>query len=149
MLHLARELEVVEPRVVQGIRGADPQLGSQLEHALEEIDTGGVDLRQDDPQVLRGIHGEVLLVFRVLRDAWPRAFGWRAHNAEDPHELILVRGAREEGTARVHLGHDASGRPDIDAGVIGPRSEKDIRGSVPERNHLVGEGIDGDSKSTS
>lgn len=79
-------------------------------------------------------------------DAGPGALAGRAHETENLLQLVLVRGAGEEGAAGVHFGHDAAGGPDVDAGVVGARAEEDIRGAVPEGNDLIGEGVDGDAE---
>lgn len=125
---------------------ADPQLWSQLQHALQEIEADRVDLRENHAQVLGGVHLEVLLVLRVLGDPRPGALRRRAHDAEDPDELVFVRRAGEEGPPGVHLGHDAAGGPDVDAGVVRAAPEEDIRGAVPEGDDFVGEGVDGYAK---
>lgn len=77
--------QVVEPRMLQRIVSTDAQLGSQLQHPLQQVDAAGVDLRENLPQVLRGVHLEVLLVLGELRDAGPGALRGRAHDAEDAH----------------------------------------------------------------
>ena len=130
----------------QRLERRDPHLRSQLQHATDEIQADLIDLRQEHAQVLRGVDVEVGLVFGELADAGPGAFRGRAHDAEDLLELVLVRGAGEEGAARVHFGHDAAGGPDVDAGVVGARAEEDIRGAVPEGDDFVGEGVDGDAE---
>lgn len=58
-------------------------------------------------------------VFRERRDAGPGALRGGPHEPEDFLQLVFVRGAREEGAAGVHFGHDAAGGPDVDAGVVG------------------------------
>lgn len=91
---------------------------------------------------------EVGFVFRELRDAWPGAFGRRSHQPEDLLELVFVGGAGEEWAARVHLRHDAPRGPDVDAGVVGATAEQDIGGTVPKGDHLVGKGVDWNTKGT-
>ncbi len=130
----------------QRLERRDPHLRSQLQHPTDQIQADLIDLRQEHAQVLRGVDVEVGLVFGKLADAGPGAFRRRAHDAEDLLELVLVRGAGEEGAARVHFGHDAAGGPDVDAGVVGARAEEDVRGAVPEGDDFVGEGVDGDAE---
>ncbi len=142
--HRARE--IIEPRMLQRIMGTDSQLGPQLQHSLQQINTARIDLREDLPQVLCSIHLEVLLVFGELGDPWPGAFRWSAHNAEDTDELVFVGGAGEERASGVHFCHDAAGGPDIDAGVVGAGAEEDVRGAVPEGYDFVGECVNGDSE---
>jgi hypothetical protein len=60
--------------------------------------------------------------------------------------LVFVGCAGEEGTSSVHLCHDATCRPDVNAGVVGAAAEEDVRGSIPEGYDLVGECVDGDSE---
>lgn len=62
--------------------------------------------------------------------------------------LILVGCAGEEGSARVHLGHDASGGPNIDARVVGPAAKQNIGRTVPQGDDFVGKGINRDAKGT-
>lgn len=126
--------------------GANPQLRTQLQHALQQVNATRVDLRQDGTQVLRVEDLQVRLVLGKLADAWPRALGGSAHDAEDTDQLVLVGGAGEQRAARVHLRHDAAGGPDVDAGVVGARAEEDVGGTVPQCHDLVGEGVDGDAE---
>lgn len=143
---LPRLIQIREPRVLQRIMGANPQLRTQLQHALQQINATRVDLRQDGAQVLRVEDLEVRLVLRELADTRPRALRRRAHDAEDANQLVLIGGAGEQRTARVHLRHDAAGGPDVDAGVVGARAEEDVGRAVPQRHDLVGEGVDWDAK---
>lgn len=138
--------QIVEPGVLQGVCGGDAHLGAELEHAVEEVEADLVDLGQDQAEILGGVDGEVALVLWELGDAGPRALRGRAHQAEDLLQLVLVGGAGEQRAARVHLGHDAAGGPDVDAGVVGAAAEQDVRGAVPQGDDLVGEGVDGDAK---
>lgn len=62
--------------------------------------------------------------------------------------MVFVGGAREEWAASVHFRHDASCGPDVDAGVVGATAKEDIWGTVPEGDHLVGKGIDWNTKGT-
>lgn len=127
----------------------DTVLGTQYKHPLEKINAQLIDLRQDCLQVLRCIHLEVWLVFGELGNARPRSFGGRAHDAEDADDLVLVGRAGEERSTGVHLGHDASGGPDVDAGIVGSTAKQDVWGAVPQRYNLVRECVDGNSKGTS
>lgn len=90
---------------------------------------------------------EIGFVFRELGDAWPGTFGRRSHEPENLLELVFVGGAGEEWTARVHFCHDTPSRPDVDAGVVGATAEQDIGGTIPKGDHLVGKGIDRNTKS--
>lgn len=148
LLSLLLHMDVTEPRVLQGFGSTDAQLWAKLQHALEEIDAGVVDSMKDAAEILGGVHLESGLVLRELRDPRPGALSRGAHDAEDADDLVLIGGAREERTTGVHLCHDAAGRPDVDACVIGPASEKDIWRTVPECDDLVREGVDRDAECT-
>jgi hypothetical protein len=39
--------EIIKPRMLQRIMGTDPQLGAELQHSLQQIDTTGINLRED------------------------------------------------------------------------------------------------------
>jgi len=132
--------------MLQRIMGTDPQLGAELQHSLQQIDTAWIDLREDLTEILGSVHLEVLLVFGELRDSGPGALRGRAHDAEDAHQLVFVGSAGEERAAAVHLGHDATSGPDVDAGVVGAGTEEDVWGAVPQRHDFVGEGVDGDAE---
>jgi hypothetical protein len=132
--------------MLQRIVSTDSQLGSQLQHSLQQINAAGINLREDLPQVLCSIHLKVLLVFRELGDAGPGAFRWSTHDAEDADELVFVGGAGEERAARVHFCHDAASGPDVDAGVVGPGAKENVGGAVPEGYNFVGESVNGDSE---
>lgn len=107
-----------------------------------------INLREDDAEVLCSVDLEVLLVFAVLGDSRPSALGGRTHDTEDADELVFVGCSGEEGAAAVHLCHDAAGGPDVDAGAIGAGTEENIRGTVPEGDDFVREGVDGNAEST-
>jgi hypothetical protein len=62
--------------------------------------------------------------------------------------LVFVRRSGEERSPGVHLGHDAARGPDIDACVISPTAEQDVRGAVPQSDDLIREGVDGDAERT-
>ncbi len=66
---------------------------------------------------------EISLVFRELRDPPPRALRGCAHQTEDFLKLVLICGSREERAACIHLRHDTTGGPDVDAGAIGAAAE--------------------------
>jgi hypothetical protein len=66
---------------------------------------------------------------------------------EDLEELIDFRVAREERSLGDHLCHDAADTPEVSGEGIGATSEQDLRGAIPERDHLVSEGADGRNKS--
>lgn len=89
------------------------------------------------------------LVLGELGDTGPRAFGWCSHDAENPDYLVFVGSSGKEGSTSKHLGHDTSGRPDIDASIVGPASQQDIGSTIPEGNDFVGEGVDRNAKGTS
>lgn len=139
--------DVVEPRVFQCFVCADAQLGPQLQHALKQVDASRIDLWQDLPEILRRVEAEGGLVLGKLGNAGPRAFGRRPHDAEYPGELILVGRAGEQRPAGVHLSHDAARRPNVDARIVGPAAEENVRRAIPQGDDLVGKGVDGDTKS--
>ena len=60
--------------------------------------------------------------------------------------MVLVRRAGEQRAAGVHFRHDAPGGPDVDAGVVGPAAQEDVRRAIPQGDDLVGEGVDGDAE---
>lgn len=146
LLLLARLSDVVEPRVLQRLRRTDAHLRAQLQHAAQKAEAERVDLREDEAEILRRVDVEVGLVFRELADAGPRALRGSAHQAEDALQLVLVGGAGEERAAGIHLGHDAACGPDVDAGVVGAAAEQNVGRAVPQRDDLVGEGVDRDSE---
>lgn len=89
---------------------------------------------------------EIGLVFWELTDARPRTFRGRSHEPENLLKLVFISGSWEQGSASVHFGHDAAGRPYIDRGVVRAGAEKDVGSAIPESDDFVGERIDGDPK---
>lgn len=140
--------QVVEPRVVECGRGGDAHLRAQLEHSVEQVQADLVDLGQNNAEILGSKNGEVGLVLGELGYAGPRTLRRGAHEPEDLLKLVLVCGAGEKRASRVHLGHDAACRPDVDACAIGPASQQDIGGTIPQGDNFVGEGVDRDTEST-
>ena len=89
---------------------------------------------------------EVGLILRELGDSGPGPLARRAHEPEDLLQLIVVRGAGEEGPPGVHFCHDAAGRPDVDGGVVGAAAEQDVGSTVPQCHYFVAKGVDGDAE---
>lgn len=106
-------------------------------------------MRKDHPKILRGIDMEIALVLRELGNARPRSLGRSAHEPEDFLQLILVGSSREKRASSVHFGHDAASRPNIDACVVRPASEQNVRRAIPQCHDLIREGIHGDTESAS
>ena len=75
--------QIPKPQMRQRIYCTNPHLRPQLQHPTQQIQTHLVNLRENHSQVLGGIDMEVRLVLWELTDAWPRAFGGRAHESED------------------------------------------------------------------
>lgn len=123
--------KVVEPNVLKGIMGTDPQLWSKLQHSLQQIDTVGVNRREDVSKILSGVHMECGLVLGELGDAWPGTLCRCSHDAENADDLVFVCGSGEQRSTGKHLGHDAARGPDVDTGVVCSAAEKDIGGAVP------------------
>ncbi len=147
MSHLAAK--IVEPWMIQSIVSTDAQLWPKLQHSLQQVDTTGVDLWEDDAKVLSGVHLEVLLVIIILGNSWPGSLRGCAHDAKDANELVFIRSPREEGSSGVHLCHDAASRPDVDAGVVRAGAEENVWSSIPECYDFIGEGVNWDAECTS
>lgn len=148
LLLLLRGDQVAEPVVLEGVGRADTELRSELQHLLQQVDARRIDHGQDLTEVLGGVHLEVWLVLGELGDAGPCPLGRGAHDPEDARDLVLVGRAREQWPARVHLRHDAASGPDVYACVVCPASQQDVGSAIPQRDNLVGEGVDRDTKSS-
>lgn len=122
-------------------------LWPQLQQLSQQLQSQRIYLRQNSAQLLRGVHRPLTLVLGKVRDARPAALRGRAHETEYLKQLVFVGCSWEERSACEHLGHDAASTPYVDAGVISPTSQKDVRCTVPQRHDLVGERVDGDTKS--
>lgn len=138
--------EFVEPGVLEGLGGADAELRSQLQHLLQEVDPDRVDHGQDLAEVLRRVHLEGGLVVGELGDARPGPLGRRAHYTENAGDLVFVGGAGKQGPAGVHLRHDATCRPDVDACIVCSAAQQDVGRAIPKSNHLVRESVDGNAE---
>jgi len=69
--------------------------------------------------------------------AGPRVFTWGAKELKNPLDLIIHVTAWEEWTPSVgELCEDAAGAPHVYAGCVQLGPEQDIRGAIPERDHL-------------
>lgn len=79
-------------------------------------------------------------------DAGPGLLLGGSHDSEYLQQLVLVRTSRKEGSSGVHFGHDATGRPEVDGCAVVGGTEQNVGSSVPERDNLVGESVDGDSE---
>jgi len=88
--------------------GADAVFWAENEHTLEQVDAKLVDLGEYNTKVLSCVHLEAWLVLGELCDAWPRTFGWRAHDTKDTGDLVFIGCAWEQGPTSVHLGHDTT-----------------------------------------
>ena len=83
------------------------------------------------------VHGE-LLELRQLGHAGPVLLAGRAEELEDPLQLVVHVGAGEERPAGGHLVENAADAPHVDGGGVLRGAEEDVRGPVPEGDHLVG-----------
>lgn len=149
MRPLPKLLEVPKPAMAQRIEGGDAHLGPQLQAASEHVQAAGVNLRQDQAEILRRIHMPSRLVLGKRGDAGPAALARGTHQAEDFLELVFVCCAREERAAGIHFSHDTAGGPDVDRGVVRAAAEKDIRGAIPEGHYFVTKRVDGDAEGSS
>lgn len=62
-----------------------------------------------------------------------------SRSTNDAHyvkELVLIVPTAEERNSRYHFSEDTAAGPDINRSAICSRSEKDIRGTVPEGDNL-------------
>ena len=139
-------IQLRKPRVREGLLRRTAHLGPQLQHLPQQLQTQVIDLRQNSAELLGSVDRPRRLELGKTRDPRPRPLGRRAHQPEDLEQLVLVRGAGEQGAAREHLRHDAAGAPDVDAGVVSPTPEQDVRGAIPQRDDLVAESVDGDAE---
>lgn len=108
LLLLLLKDDVIEPWVLQSIVSADAKLRPNLEHALNQIDAGGINGVKNAPQILGSVHVERGLVLWQLRDSRPRTLRGSAHDAEYPDNLVFVCRTGEQWSSRVHFSHDAS-----------------------------------------
>ena len=91
---------------------------------------------------------EIRFIFRKLGNTRPRTFGRGPHEAENLLQLIFVGGAGEQWATGVHFCHDATGGPNVDAGVISSATKQDIRSTIPQGYNFVGESVDRNTKSS-
>lgn len=71
LLLLLLEDDVIEPWVLQSIVSTDAELRSKLKHALNQIDSGGINGVKNAPQILSSVHLERRLVLWQLRNSRP------------------------------------------------------------------------------
>lgn len=147
LLRIPHLSQLSKPGVDECLVGAVPHLRPQLEHPAQQIQPNLVHLREDHAQVLRGVDVPIRLVFRELRNPRPGPLRRGPHQAEDFLQLVFVGGAGKERPSRIHFRHDAAGGPDVDAGIIRPTAEEDVRSSIPERHDLVRKRVDRNPKS--
>lgn len=103
---------------------------------------------EDVAQVLRRIHLERRFIFWELCDTRPGALSRGAHYTEYSDNLVLIRSSREEGSSGIHLSHDTARGPYVNASVVRSATKQDVWGAIPQSDHFVGEGVDGDAKGT-
>ena len=120
-----------------------------MKHSLQKINPGGINRLQYITQVLRCIHLEGRLVLGKLGDARPCTFGGCAHDSEYPGDLVLVCCPWEKWASGIHLCHDTSSRPDVDASVVGATTKQNVWGSVPQGDDLIGKGVHWNTKCSS
>lgn len=60
-----------------------------------------------------------------------------AQEAEDLENLVDLRLTLEQHLASQHLSENTADRPDIQIGAVVPLPQKNLRGSVPESNHVL------------
>jgi hypothetical protein len=150
-------------RVAQGILGRDAVFGVENKESLHQIEgflagsrdellegEGGPDREGVVPVLERGHSRPEGLRGRPkhsgetrVRRSGERLAGGEGRGPEDLEELIDLRVAREERSLGDHLSQDAAHAPEVGGKGIGAASKQDLRGAVPESDHLVGEGADG------
>lgn len=86
-------IEFLKPWMLQCSVRADPAVWSQLKHAAQQVQSDGIDLREQQPQVLRRKLLKVVLIFWKRRDPRPCSLGWSAHQSEDFVKLVFIRRA--------------------------------------------------------
>ncbi|KAI3481766.1 hypothetical protein L1887_55613 [Cichorium endivia] len=139
-----------EVGVAERLVGRDALCGVELEQLVEQVD--GQRMRLGE-HVLEGHSGHAwersdLDLGRVVHQSLHGGVVGRAEDAQDLVELVVVVAAAEERQTRNHLGHDATGTPDIDRGRVGSRAKQNVGRTVPERHDLVGECVDRDAEGT-
>lgn len=85
---------------------------------------------------------------RIIDQALHGIVVWRAENAKDLVELVVVITASEERETGDHLCHDAACTPDVDGCRVGAGTEQHIGRTVPECDHLIGKRVDWNAKGT-
>lgn len=114
-----------------------------LEHSVQEVHSPRVDHGQDVRHVLGFVSGKVEFEAGQGGHAGPSLLLGGSHDSEYLEQLVLVGCSGEQRSSGVHLGHDATGRPEVDGCAVVGGTQQNVRGSVPEGDDLVGESVDG------
>mmetsp|Transcript_99463 Transcript_99463/g.281719 ORF Transcript_99463/g.281719 Transcript_99463/m.281719 type:complete len:214 (-) Transcript_99463:385-1026(-) len=121
-------------------------LGVQAQELAKEVNTHLANLGphvQDWLQVGGLPPRERPLPVLQLREARPRLLSRMAQQLQLLENGAYLGVPREHWVAGRNLSNDAASRPQVDLGAILLCSKHDLRGPVPEGNHIVGVGLEG------
>mmetsp|Transcript_99464 Transcript_99464/g.281723 ORF Transcript_99464/g.281723 Transcript_99464/m.281723 type:complete len:214 (-) Transcript_99464:385-1026(-) len=124
-------------------------LGVQAQELAKEVNTHLANLGphvQDWLQVGGLPPRERPLPVLQLREARPRLLSRMAQQLQLLENGAYLGVPREHWVAGRNLSNDAASRPQVDLGAILLCSKHDLRGPVPEGNHIVGVGLEGQRK---
>mmetsp|Transcript_21983 Transcript_21983/g.41173 ORF Transcript_21983/g.41173 Transcript_21983/m.41173 type:complete len:283 (+) Transcript_21983:51-899(+) len=133
--------DVLVELVIQAFVHANALVRVELQHAVHEIHGIGVHVLVHHwefvlwLQFLAEVLNELLGVF--VGDEAHVFLSWRAKHLEVLRNLVPRVRSAEGRLPSIHLGEDASDRPDINLLVVGI-ADHDFRGTVPPRDHIVG-----------
>ena len=118
--------------------GADAPARVVHEQQLEQVAADVVEALDERAVVLVPPYplGEAGLEVGEAGDAGPVGLGGRAEDAEDLEDLVDLAVAGKERLARAHLREDASHRPHVHAGAVGPAAQQDLGRAVPQGHDL-------------
>lgn len=114
--------------------------GIKNEHSLQQIKSQGIRVRvKGGERHSRSVRQRLdeLASFRVV-DEPDIGVAHGAEHIDDEPELAEAVGAGEDGLPAEKLGEDAADRPDVDRGSVFVAAEKELGGSVPAGDDVLG-----------
>mmetsp|Transcript_2529 Transcript_2529/g.7700 ORF Transcript_2529/g.7700 Transcript_2529/m.7700 type:complete len:200 (+) Transcript_2529:410-1009(+) len=138
---IVRLVQGGQVRMAQGLVDRDAIVRVELQHLLEEVQSlagsGWVQCGHPAPAPQRLVSHKTLGFFAP--DKVHIRLRWRPDDVGDELELVDIVLAGKEWLASEQLREDAAHGPDIDClGVFAARKH-DLRGTVPARDHILGE----------
>mmetsp|Transcript_17223 Transcript_17223/g.48053 ORF Transcript_17223/g.48053 Transcript_17223/m.48053 type:complete len:299 (+) Transcript_17223:627-1523(+) len=132
--------------VPQSLVGSNTLARSIGQHALHQVHARRVESWHQRMEVLWAPLGERVFVIRQLAHAGPDSLVWCTHDLEHVEQLSDLVVTGKQRAPADHLCKDAANGPHVDRCGVVLCTQQNLRGAVPQGDHLVRVGSHRDTK---